>query len=308
MKKILYFAPIVLAALASCSSDDQPAAADYNGPVNFSASINGSAGSRAFDQTWESGDKIGISCTTGGKVYDNVAYTHAGDGSFTISTSGTEIYYQSPDPVTFTAYYPHSATAANGAAITADSHNQASQKTFDYMWAQAGGKKANPDVAFAFNHKMAKLVLTVKKGLDISYDEVKESVMTLAGFKNTGSFDVVGGVAAATGDACEAWTFSAVSPVTYNNDAETVSYTMILFPQEFEETLPITATTSLQSFATALDFKAANEAIGDEEPKNEWVAGRQYNMSVTLHKTALTVTGCSISAWDEANGGNFDAE
>lgn len=304
MKKIIFFASVALVALASCSDNQEPGVND-NTPVNFSASINGSVKSRAFDQTWESGDAIGISCLTGGKTYNNVAYSTTGTGDFTIVTPGTEIYYQSPDPVTFTAYYPY---AADATAISADTYNQGAQKTFDYMWAQAEGKKSAPSVDFAFNHKMTKLVLTVKRGDDISYDEVKESAMTLAGFLNNGSFDVVTGIATPSGSASDAWNFSAVAPVAYNDDAETATYSMILFPQEFTSALPVTATTSLQTFSTSLNFAAANAAIGDTDAKNEWVAGRQYNMSVTLHKTALTVNGCTITAWDEANGGNFDAK
>lgn len=305
MKKILFLAPLALAVFTSCShSKDEPGVTD-NGPVEFYASINDNVISRAYDQTWESGDEIGISCITGGKTYNNVAYSTTGNGDFTAVTTGSEIYYQNADPVTFTAYYPYTADAA---AITADTHDQTKQKTFDYLWAQAQGEKGTPNVTFAFNHKMTKLVLTVKKGADISYNEVKAAAMTLAGFLNNGSFDVTTGVATASGNISGAWTFSTVAPVVYNDDDETATYTMILFPQEFTSELPVTASTSLQTFTTALDFTDANATIDDTDPRNEWVAGRQYNMSVTLHKTALTVNGCTISAWDEADGGNFDAE
>lgn len=311
MKQTLILAAIATVTLASCSNCDQPSV-EANHPISFKASIVGVSTSRAFDQTWESGDKIGISCTTGGKSYDNVAYTTDGTGDFTAVATGTEIYYQSADPVTFTAYHPHSEDAT---AITADTHNQASQKGFDYLWTQATGSKASPHVSLAFNHKMAKLVLTIKKGLDVSFDEVKEAMLTLGGFKNVGSFDASAGEATASGEACGAWTFAGDSeeathnaPVVYDEENQTAVYTLILFPQEHAAVLPLTATTALQTFSTALDFTAANTAIGDGEAKNEWVAGRQYNVSVTLHKTALALDGCYISAWDVADGGNFDAQ
>lgn len=303
MKKYHFLVPLTFVALLSCSSDEP--GGKENIPVNFSASINASVDSRAYDQTWESGDKIGISCVTGGKVYNNVGYSTTGDGNFTVVTPGDEIYYQSAEPVTYTAYYPY---ATDATSITANTHDQEKQSSFDYLWSQAEGEKSSPNVEFSFNHKMAKLVLTVKTGSDVSYAEVKESEMTLAGFLNNGSFDVTDGVATATGSASVAWIFSDVSPVVYDDEAETATYTMILFPQTFTSSLPVTATTSLQTFSTSINFTAANATIGDTEAKNEWVAGRQYNMSVTLHKTAITVDGCTISAWDEANGGNFDAE
>lgn len=313
MNKALFLTAFALATLTGCSSSDEPVADSSNSPVSFSASIYGTA-TRAYDQTWESGDKIGISCTTGDKTYTNVAYSTAGTGDFTAVTSGSEIYYQSAATVTFTAYYPWTDFTTGTTAITANTWNQSSQKSFDYLHAQTNGSKANPDVAFVFSHKMAKLVLTVKRGADVSYNEIKQAVLSLAGFKNNGSFDTATGQATASGDASAAWSFANSgttahnAPVKYNNTEETVTYTLILFPQEFTDALPLTAATPIQSFATALDFTTANNAAGDTSAKNEWVAGRQYNMSVTLHKTALTVNGCTITAWDEANGGNFDAK
>ena len=112
------------------------------------------------------------------------------------------------------------------------------------------------------------------------------------------------------------WTFAGNTsetgynaPLSKDDAAETVSYTLILFPQEFSSPLPITATlTSMQSFSATLDFTAANVDAGDTDAKNEWVAGRQYNLSVTLHKTDITVDGCTIQGWDEANGGNVNAD
>lgn len=98
------------------------------------------------------------------------------------------------------------------------------------------------------------------------------------------------------------------APLSNNDEDETVSYTLIFFPQAFEAPLPITATfTGMQSFNAEIDFTEANRNAKDEQPKNEWVAGRQYNISVTLHKTEITVDGCTIAGWDEAEGGNVDA-
>lgn len=160
---------------------------------------------------------------------------------------------------------------------------------------------------------MAKVVLTVKKGSDVSYDEVKAAKLMLDGFKHIGSFDVVAGTAEATGNDSGMWEFANNeddkehnAPIT--EDGKTVSYTLIFFPQVFEKALPFTATlTDKQSFTANLDFTNAN-AGKDEQPKNEWVAGRQYNMGIVLNKTGITVEGCTIAPWEEVNGGNVDAQ
>lgn len=311
MKKTFLFAALAaILTLASCSSENDglgtPGSSDA--PI-FSATI-GEISTRAFDTTWENGDAIGISCLTGGKTYNNVAYSTTGDGSFNVVTPGTGIYYQDNNEVTFTGYYPFT---ANTTDYGADTWNQADQKSFDFLWAQAKGKKSAPNVSFSFAHKMAKVNVTIKKGVDVSFDEVKAAVLSLDGFKHEGSFDVAGGTATATGNAstfdfANAATADHNAPLKADERAETVTYTLIFFPQEFTASLPFTAAlTGMQSFSAALDFTAAN-ATKDAEAKNEWVAGRQYNLSVTLNKTSITVTGCTIKPWEEVNGGEYDAD
>ncbi|MGN0299758.1 MAG: fimbrillin family protein [Lachnospiraceae bacterium] len=66
--------------------------------------------------------------------------------------------------------------------MSADTRVQSGQKAFDFLWAQATGSKANPNVAFTFAHKMAKVVITVKKGADVSFEEVKTVKLSLNGF------------------------------------------------------------------------------------------------------------------------------
>ena len=309
MKKSLFLTPLALAVLASCSSNEEPTVGKADGPVKFSASINGTANSRAYNQVWESGDKIGINATTGDKEYTNVAYTTDGTGDFSVVTSGNEIYYQDNNPVTFTAYYPWTDLAKGVSSLTADTWMQANQKKFDYLWAQKTGSKASPNVDFAFNHKMTKLVLTIRKGADISFEEVKAAKLMLDGFKHQGVFDIATGKTKATDNKSTMWVFAGNDEAKYNapkteNADESVTYALILFPQSFENKLPFTATlTGSQSFTAELDFTNAN----NDTNLNEWVAGRQYNMSVTLHKTSITVNDCTIVGWDEQPGGNFDA-
>ena len=213
--------------------------------------------------------------------------------------------------MTFTAYYPWTNLAADATTITADTRAQASQSDFDFLWAQQTGSKASPNVQFVFTHKMTKLVLTIRKGDGVSFQEVQDAVLSLRGFKYNGTFNVTDGTATATGDNLTAdWTFAGNStetgynaPLSKDDAAETVSYTLILFPQEFSSPLPITATlTGMQSFSATLDFTAANVDAGDTDAKNEWVAGRQYNLSVTLHKTGITVNDSTIQGWEEADG------
>lgn len=317
-KLILSGALSVAVMLTGCGNDGDGSMPSEGNAARayFSAAISGSNAARAYDTSWEAGDAIGISGTSGEEAYVNVSYTTtAGDGTFAVTTPGEEIYYQDDNAVTFTAYHPWNDLQGVG-AITADTRAQASQKAFDYLWAQAPGSKATPQVSFSFAHSMAKLVLTIRRGADVSYQEVQDAILSLTGFKNNGTFDVTDGTAVATGGALSDWTFAGNTaeegynaPSTADPTAGTVSYTLILFPQELAAPLPVTATLEgRQEFSATLDFTAANTSAGDADAKNEWKAGRQYNLSVTLHKTALTVVGCTIEPWDEAAGGNVDAD
>lgn len=98
------------------------------------------------------------------------------------------------------------------------------------------------------------------------------------------------------------------APKSENATDETVAYTMIFFPQEFSAPLPFSAELAgKQTFKASLDFTNANKVI-DTAAKNEWVAGRQYNLGIVLNKTGIDVTGCEIKPWEEVNGGNIDAK
>lgn len=85
-------------------------------------------------------------------------------------------------------------------------------------------------MAFRFAHKMAKVVLTVKCGADVSYDEVKAAVLTLDGFKHGGSFNVTTGAAEATGNESTMWEFA--------NNADTEVYNAPFKCDDAKQTVP----------------------------------------------------------------------
>lgn len=307
---------VLTCALASCNNEDvAPNTAQNTGEARFSASIDAPA-TRAYNQVWEANDEMGISGTSGDVTYTNVRYfTANADGNFAPKNEADKIYYQTDGVVNFTAYYPWT-NLAGGNTIAADTWRQSGQKGFDFLWAQATGKKAMPEVNFAFAHKMAKVVLTIKKGTDVSFDEVKNAVLSMEGFKHNGTFDVTTGLTKASDATTTMWQFAGNTadvaynaPKSENATDETISYTMIFFPQVFTAPLPFSAElVGQQTLKANLDFTAANRVKDDAAAKNEWVAGRQYNLGIVLNKTNITVTGCEIKPWVEVNGGDINAQ
>lgn len=319
MKKYFILPAALLLALTACNSEEEATGnSGENIPVSFTADIAGQQPTRAYDRTWENGDKIGISGTSGDVTYTNVAYeTTNGDGNFTIVPGGTTIYYRTTDAVTFTAYYPQTDLAADVVTIPADTREQSAQKSFDFLQAQGTGSKASKNVAFSFAHKMARLVLTIKPGTGVSYEEVKTAKLMLSNYLYKGSFNVTTGTAAAKAEPPAEY-----KPFANNDDTgkdynapsatdevkQTVTYSLILFPQNFDTASGMTFEAVLgQTLSTQLDFTTANRDAQDADPKNGLVTGRQYNLSIVLNKKEATVTGCEISAWKNANGGEFNA-
>lgn len=307
--------------LTACNNEEvMPGGETWSDTPQFSATIEGAGevATRATDQLWNVNDKIGISGTSGDMTYTNLPYKVAGEGiSGKFSPVAETIYYQTDEAVTFTAYYPwNEKITAEKVTIAADTWRQADQRDFDFLWAQANGEKAKPQVNFRFAHKMSKLELTVKKGDGVNFDEVKKAVLMLEKFKHEGTFNVTDGTTVATGNESGMWEFANNSddevfnaPFQTDNTNQTVTYTLLFFPQEFSMALPFTATlTDEQSFKADLDFKAANATLDGAAAKNEWVAGRQYSLGIVLNKTGITVEGCTIAPWEKVPGGDFSAE
>lgn len=312
-KAPLYFvtAALTIMTLTGCGNgDNEPYADDKKDNPDFTAIIS-DLQSRASEQSWEPGDKIGIS----GANRSNVCYiTNAGDGSFNINTPGEEIYFQDDSEVIFTAYYPWNDLPGNAVTIAADTRVQTPQNRFDFLWAQASGKKSAPNVSFIFTHRMAKLLITVKPGDDMNYEEVKTARLSLAGFRYQGTFKITDGTTTVnnTGYAGDGWVFTdnnSKAPVTFNEADNSLTYSLIFLPQVLDGPLTFLAVLALPdnktlNLSAGIDFTSANREKDGTSAKNEWVAGRQYNISVRLNKTGLTLENCIINPWNQVSGGD----
>lgn len=298
-------------AFTSCSNDEIETI-PYEGPVaaQVTAGIDGVA-TRAADTSWENGDAIGISCSSDGDVtkYTNMKYVIAkGDGAFTHYKDDKEdlasgIFFQGTGNVTFSAYYPFTGTdgtipGTEGSITGSTSQQSTNQKNLDYMY--AGGVTttyASPTVSFngddtKFKHKMTRLKLVLQTSTDAGFsaDDVKNGTYTLGGLKHDGTFNVTDGTAEATGSstAVSDWSVSTNCPSTDADGKRT--YTMILYPQTVSGALPFTATISSQQYKNTADIKFDN---------NKLLAGTSYTFTITIKKTGLVVSSCTIEGWTD---------
>ena len=271
--------------LTACSNEDM---ADnlLQEPVEarVSASI-GSMATRAADTQWADGDAIGI---TGG-IYTDIRYVYS-NGSWTVDDASGPIFFQTPDKVNFTAYYPQGAeTAGQQSTVPDEQTGFTPQSQIDFLYGTGtGGVSTGGKVDFSFSHRMSRLVLNFIAGSDVDLADLSE--YTLSDLSMTGSFNTATGEAKATDTA---------SDLTMDATGITSS-SLILFPQAVTEaTLKVVL--GGQNYTATLTFPKANAVQGLE-------SGYSYKYNVTIKKGGLTVSSATINNWNDGGEFNIDAE
>ncbi|MDE5976596.1 MAG: fimbrillin family protein, partial [Muribaculaceae bacterium] len=285
MKKFLLLVAAAV-TLAACTNEDNIIDIDNEEPVkaHISASIQNSSITRVADQSWASGDKIGV--TMVGR-YNNLAYTYteAENGKF----EGADMYFRNKrDAETLTAYYPHSGTEGTPPEIieantSGDFQTPAEQTKYDFLFAKKENVSGSaPNVTLDFSHKMSKITFTFKKGND-GTDVSKITSCRITGLVLQGTFNPV------TGD-CAATTGIPTSPLDLSLSVQegVALPPLILFPQNVEKvTLKITDSEE-QEYSCELKF--ADDRLE---------SGNNYVYTIVVKKTALNVEQFTIANWTE---------
>ena len=217
--------------LSACNNEEVPGTQESD-LARFTGSIEG-VKTRAYDTTWENGDQIGITGTSGWETYTNITYNWNASGYFTADQK--DIYYNTPEDVAFSAYYPWKTELSSSTSYDFNTDAQSQQKTFDFLYATGTGSKYEPEVEFNFTHCMSKLSFIVKAGADVTLDEVKAAKYSLRSFLNNGTFDRVTGKVNAAGSVLTApWAFANSSieadnaPSNVSTERNSVTYNLIL--------------------------------------------------------------------------------
>ena len=181
----LLWLPVVL-LMAACG-DEEEGSVVSSMPIQFSAEISAS---RVTGDSWEIGDRIGISMS-GAETKTNLPYvTVQTDGKF--SAEGEELRFPDvPGDVVFHAYYPYSETL-NGNMLTFN----ADGKT-DVLWAEksvSAEEQTAAAVSLEFSHVLSKvLVKTTGFAEDVA--------VALEGASyNQGTLNIMDGTVAGTGE------------------------------------------------------------------------------------------------------------
>lgn len=307
MKQYLILAAAAM-TLAACSNDDD---CSKKVAAQISAGLS-AANTRAVDATWNA-DKIGVS-VTGGTSYTNQQYSTTSTGTTAGFTAvGDGIFFQDTQTCTFSAYAPYQSAGGTVDVDTKNNNTSDKQESIDFLYAaEATASESSPKVSFtdntassgkdcSFHHKMARLQIVLQTstadGFSASDIFDAENKVTLSGLKHTGTFDTTTGTAAvsASATAVNDWDITSCKH-TDDESAYTRTYSLILLPQDASQTkLPIKITINGNTYTNDSDIKPNLEA------------GYSYTYTITVKKTGLTVSGCTIAAWAEGSSGNGNA-
>ena len=287
--KIYPVAALLALSLAACNNEEITTTPD----ARVALQVTGGIQTRAYDATWEANDEIGIFGFTQedapAQAYSNVRYvTTGGNGTFT--PDGTTIYLPTDgSSLDFVAYYPHTTDLENG-IYTVDVENQSDLSTIDLMAAgtQTADRSKNT-VAFNFEHKLSKIVLTFKPGDGMALSELTGMKVQLTNQQTLATFDVTqpdGEVVVCT---------NTPATLTLNTAADGSSSEGIVLPSS--DFSGMTLHLELSDGSSFFNWDL-NNSIADK-----FEAGKKYVYDITVNRTGLGVTS-TIEDWTPGNGEN----
>ena len=316
MKQRFYIMAAAALTLAACSNDDNMEMTD--GPVAARITAGLSAPTtRAIGTNWNA-DQIGVwvkdaPTSDMETLYKNVLYTTTSTGAtaeFT-ATTGEGIFFQDAnETVTFAAYAPYQPSDDNETLpgnngkvdVKTDNMNTATdQEKIDFLFAEgAEASRASSTVSFtddhSFHHKMAQLnvVFQTSETDGFAANQIFGGTFNLGGLIHEGTFNVTDGTTATTGSEVADWD---ISGCKYTDAATTRTYSLILLPQD-------------------LSGKPLNVAVGiggqtysnSDAINPDLQAGYTYTYTITVKKSGLVVSGCTITPWASGSTGSGDAE
>lgn len=292
MEKKTFAAMLFAAAftLTACTNDDIPAQ-DNRVALQVTSGIQ----SRAYDNQWEAGDRIGIYAFTEGTTtvadgYANIPYiTQTSGADVTFAPVGTTIYLPTNGDVRdIVAYYPHK--QLSGDAYEVNVTDQSSQKDIDLMAASTQtADRTDPTVKFSFEHKLSKVEITLQPGSGMTDDDLKGLTVALTGQQTAGTFDVTQPASAVT------VTTGTATPITLLTNTEGTFAEGIVLPSDDYTGMSLEITLADGESVFTWPLSSATES-------SKFEAGKKYLYTINVNKTEISVTA-TITDWEPGNNG-----
>jgi hypothetical protein len=308
MKKLILLGMAVL-AMTACSKDNNPGlqdkvALDVSGikaTIANGANASSNVLSKATSNPWTANSAIGIFMMNTGTVTDaggfNRQYITAdGSGSFAPAAADQTIYFPVDETkkVDFTAYYPYASTLTSGTTVTLNLSDQSNQSALDFLVANkvTGKDKTDPTVALVFTHKLARIQLTMKAGTGVTAADLAGMTVKIDQMYKKAYYGVPGMVLSAAHED--------LGEITLKSVTDGSIYVATIVPTT-SSTAPANGCPMTITLANNLGVFSYTLFTGTTID-----AGKQYNYTVTINRTELTVTG-TITDWTVVDGGTVDA-
>ena len=325
MKQRFFIMAAAALTLAACSNDENMGMTD--GPVAARITAGLSAPTtRAIGTNWNA-DEIGVwvkdaPASDMETLYKNVHYTtdsKEATATFT-ATTGEGIFFQdATETVTFAAYAPYQPSEDNETlpgdngkvdVDTETNNTETLQEDIDFLFAEgATATRTNYTVTFAdntasggadhsFHHKMAQLNVVFQTSETDGFNILDifgfDCSFNLGGLIHEGTFNVTDGTTETTGSEVADWD---ISGCKYTDAATTRTYSLILLPQD------------LTSKALNVKVGIGGQTYSNSDAINPNLqAGYTYTYTITVKKSGLVVSGCTITNWNTGSTGSGDAE
>ena len=219
---------VLMLSFFSCSQDD-PVEEDIRKEVKVTATFRGLSSSvtpRALDNSWETGDAIGLfmkgvntNLSEDALAY-NVKYTTTGSTAFK-NLSESKVYFPfDKSKVDFISYYPYKENL-NGLTYPVDVSDQSSLSAIDLMYSDnaKGANSTNENVNVEFEHQLSNVIVSVDIG-DTGKEPTDFSVK-ITNVNTKASFSLANGLISDT---------KAIGDVSFNVDATNTKAQAILLP------------------------------------------------------------------------------
>ncbi len=286
MKKMTKFFALALlaSAMISCSTDDTTSSTQSDKvAVQFIGGIK--ASTRAIDQTWTDGDKIGIFMTTAGETLaaanisegvDNVAYQKGEGDRFTPVSGGKTVYFPIDGNVDFYAYYPQA--TVNDYKVALNVADQTNQEAIDFMYAKTAKRnKSNPTVELAFSHQLSKLIFDIQPGDGLTQEDLANLTIKVKSQNTTATYNLADGTISNEGTSAD---------ITMHTTTAGKKYEAILLP------------TTEASRVIEFDLNNGHDAPFVWTMPTQLDGGSKYYYTVVkLSRTAAEVSG-TIEHWN----------
>ena len=305
----------VLVALASCSNDlSQPTAEDT--PIRIQANVGGittRAGSSIQGTKFDIGESVNV------YIYENTTsdpapYTYGTNGLLTCTADGDGNLSFS-DPQYFPAnghgidvygIYPTSVKEKNSTqdfSVNTDQSEDADYKASDLMYAGCqSNKKKEDNIQLAFQHKLAKVIVILKKGNGLKDGDLNNAEVKITNTYVKCSIDKVdkttfGSITASTEEVDK----KAITVGTWTStNSESNGIAAIVVPQ--------TVSKGTQLFEVTLSNNAVYKYTIPSDASDDVVFTQEnvHTYTLTLTTSGISVTS-SINDWTPGTPGSGNA-